>query len=75
MLGLDRRPQIRALERTQPVLRRPPLPHDCRRKDAATLSTSAQTSMSFGRTTPRHRHPEFICLLNANEGAGAARLA
>jgi hypothetical protein len=74
VLGLDEKSQIQALDSTQPGL--PPgkgrgatKTHDYKRNGTTTLSAALNvlTGQVFGRNTQRHRHHEFIRILNALE--------
>jgi transposase len=76
VLSVDEKPQIQALDRTQPGL--PPKPgrcatmtHDYERNGTTTLFAALNVldGTVLGRCMRRHRHQEFLRFLNAVEAA------
>ena len=76
VLSIDEKPQIQALDRTQPGL--PPRPgrcatmtHDYERHGTTTLFAALNVldGTVLGRCMQRHRHQEFVRFLNAVEAA------
>jgi transposase len=76
VLSVDEKPQIQALDRTQPGL--PPKPgrcatmtHDYERNGTTTLFAALNVldGTVLGRCMQRHRHQEFVRFLNAVEAA------
>jgi hypothetical protein len=74
VLSVDEKSQIQALDRTQPGLplkkgRGATMTHDYKRHGTTTLfaALNVLTGEVFGRNMQRHRHQEFIRLLNALE--------
>ncbi|HEX8374545.1 MAG TPA: IS630 family transposase, partial [Geminicoccaceae bacterium] len=79
VLPVDEKPQIQALDRTQPGL--PPRPgrcatmtHDYERHGTTTLFAALNVldGTVLGRCMQRHRHQEFLRFLNAVEAAAPA---
>jgi transposase len=76
VLSIDEKPQIQALERTQPGLpmrqgRCATATHDYERHGTTTLFTALNVldGTVLGRCMQRHRHQEFLRFLNAVEAA------
>jgi transposase len=76
VLSLDEKPQIQALDRTQPGLPVKPgrcatMTHDYERHGTTTLFAALNVldGRVVGRCMQRHRHQEFIRFLNAVEAA------
>src|SRR3954447_14391687 len=76
VLSLDEKPQIQALDRTQPGLPAKPgrcatMTHDHGRRGTTTLFAALNVldGTVLGRCMARHRHQEFIRFLNAVEAA------
>jgi transposase-like protein len=76
VLSIDEKPQIQALDRTQPGLPFKPgkcasLTHDYVRNGTTTLFAALNTLQGtvFGRCAPRHRHQEFIAFFDQVEDA------
>jgi transposase len=74
VLSLDEKPQIQALDRTQPGLPLKPgkagtMTHDTKRHGTTTLFAALNVldGTVIGRCMARHRHQEFIRFLNAIE--------
>jgi transposase len=74
VLSIDEKSQIQALDRTQPGLllkkgRGATMTHDYKRNGTTTLFAALEvlTGEVFGRNMQRHRHQEFIRVLNALE--------
>src|SRR5689334_22264760 len=79
VLSVDQKPQIQALDRTQPGLPVKPgrcatMTHDYERNGTTTLfaALSVLDGTVVGRCMQRHRHQEFLRLLNAVEAAAPA---
>jgi len=73
-LSVDGKSRIQALDRTQPGLplekgRGATMTHDCKRHGTTTLfaALNVLTGEVFGRNMQRHRHQEFIRVLDALE--------
>jgi transposase len=76
VLSVDEKPQIQALDRTQPGLplkpgRRRTMTHDYERHGTTTLFAALDVLAGklIGRCMQRHRHQEFLRFLNAIEAA------
>jgi transposase len=76
VLSVDEKPQIQALDRTQPGLRMKPgrcgtRTHDYERHGTTTLFAALNVldGTVVGRCMQRHRHQEFLRFLNAVEAA------
>src|SRR5215204_5361220 len=76
VLSVDEKPQIQALDRTQPGLpvkkgRCATMTHDYKRNGTTTLFAALNVldGTVLGRCMQRHRHQEFIRFLNALEAA------
>jgi transposase len=76
VLSVDEKPQIQALDRTQPSLPVKPgrcatMTHDYERNGTTTLFAALNVleGTVLGRCMQRHRHQEFIRFLNAVEAA------
>jgi transposase len=76
VLSVDEKPQIQALDRTQPGLPVKPgrcatMTHDYERHGTTTLFAALNVldSTVLGRCMQRHRHQEFLRFLNAVEAA------
>ncbi|HEX6015974.1 MAG TPA: IS630 family transposase [Geminicoccaceae bacterium] len=76
VLSVDEKPQIQALDRTQPGLPMKPgrcgtRPHDYERHGTTTLFAALNVldGTVLGRCMQRHRHQEFLRFLNAVEAA------
>jgi transposase len=76
VLSVDEKPQIQALDRTQPGLPTKPgrcatMTHDYERHGTTTLFAALNVldGTMLGRCMQRHRHQEFVRFLNAVESA------
>ena len=76
VLSVDEKPQIQALDRTQPGLPMKPgrcgtMTHDYERRGTTTLFAALNVldGRVVGRCMQRHRHQEFLRFLNAVEAA------
>jgi hypothetical protein len=76
VLSVDEKPQLQALDRTQPGLLLKPgrcatMTHDYERNGTTTLFAALNIldGTVLGRCMQRHRHQEFIRFLNAVEAA------